>query len=446
MSPPAIPRRTFLKGAGAALALPLLEGMLPAPCLAGEPAGPVRLLFVFTPNGMHMPDWTPATEGADFGLPYLLEPLAPWREQLFVPSGLALDNARSKGDGPGDHARAGAAFLTTAHPKKTGGADIRLGVSVDQVAAAKVGRATRFPSLELGTEPSRQAGACDSGYSCAYSSNVSWRTPTQPLAKEVDPRLVFERLFLTEEARLSPEERERRRRYRRSVLDLVGEDAARLSGRLGRTDRRKLGEYAHGVRELERQIEAAAAEAAELPDFDAPRRAPRDYGRHVRLMYDLVGLAFEADLTRVATIMVGNAGSNRSYRDLGVPEGHHSLSHHGGDAEKQAKIRRINRWHTEQLAHLVERLATTPEGDGSLLDRTLVVYGSGIGDGNRHNHDDLPILLIGGAKAGVTPGRHVRYRRDTPLANLYLALLARAGVHAGSFGDSDGPLPGLQTA
>ncbi len=436
-------RRTFLRGAGALLALPYLDSLAPVRALAGIGAvrAPVRLLFVFLPNGVHVPTWRPTDTGATFALPWTLEPLAPVRDDVCVLSGLALDGARAHGDGPGDHARAAGSFLTCAHPVKTGGAGIRAGVSVDQVAADAVGGATRFRSLELGLEGGAQSGECDSGYSCAYSSNVSWRTPTLPNAKETHPRRVFERLFSERRDGETAADAARRLRLRASVLDHVQEDARDLAALLGHSDRAKLEEYLTSVRELERRIDAASAPR----DDDAPRSAdafaePHDAREHLRLMLDLTVLAFRADLTRVATLMVGNAGSSRSFPFLGVPDGWHGISHHGGDAEKNEKIRRIDRHHVEQFAYLVERMRATPDGDGTLLDHALVLAGSAIADGNRHDHHDLPILLAGRGGGAVRPGRHVRTSRETPLANAYVTMLHAAGVAVPSFGDSDGAL------
>ncbi|MCO5165915.1 MAG: DUF1552 domain-containing protein [Planctomycetes bacterium] len=430
-------RRTLLRGAGAAVSLPLLDAMLPRALGDGPPPRPLRLVFVFVPNGVHLPAWRPQEEGPLGALPSILEPLEAHRERLLVLSGLTLDGGRAHGDGPGDHARAAASFLTGAHPRKTGGADIQAGVSVDQVAATVLGRTTRFPSLELGTEPSAQSGACDSGYSCAYSSTIAWKDAGTPLKKESSPRRVFERLFGDGEA-LSPEERAARGRARRSVLDLAHDEARRLRARLGQGDRRKLDEFAESVREVERRLERAAAPTDRAP----PPRRPADLGEHLGLLYDLTRLALETDQTRVVTIMAGNAGSNRSYAAIGVPEGHHDLSHHGRDPAKQEKLRRINRFHVERLAGLLDGLARTPDGDGTLLDSTLVVYGSGIADGDRHDHHDLPLLLCGGG-ARVAGGRHVRYPAETPLCGLYLWLLRRAGLAADAFGDATRPLPGL---
>lgn len=437
-----IQRRTFLRGLGGTLALPMLEGL----AWGKDPAAaapPRRLLFVYVPNGKHMADWTPKKTGASFQLPHLLEPLAKHKQDLLLLTGLTLDGARSHGDGPGDHARSLASFLTCVHPRKTAGADIRCGVSVDQVAARKLGRTTRFSSLELGCERSRQSGSCDSGYSCAYSSNLSWRSSTTPAGKEIDPQLVFDRLFGRP---LTPKQRARRNRRRKSVLDVVREDARALRARLGRSDRAKLDEYLTGVRELERRITHSATGGPGAPKIELARpggipRHPRD---HIRRMADLIALAFQTDATRVCTFLIGNAGSNRSYRFLGVPEGHHYLSHHGRKKAKQEKIRKINRFHTEQLAYLLDRLKAVKVGQGTLLDHTTVVYGSGLSDGNRHNHDDLPVLVAGRGGGVVTPGRHLRFERGTPLANLYLSLLRGHGVHAQRFGDSSGPLPGLR--
>lgn len=432
-------RRGFLRAAGATLALPALESLAPRAAHAAEGA-PARLVCVFVPNGVHRPAWRPAP-GPELVLSPTLEPLAPFRERLIAFSGLTLDGGRPHGDGPGDHARAAGSFLTAAHPRKTAGADIRAGVSVDQVAAQKLGRATRFASLELGTEPGLLAGSCDSGYSCAYSSTVVWRSATQPLPHEISPRLVFERLVGDPDAaRLDPETAARRARQRRSLLDLVGEEARALQGALSRPDRERLGEYLEGVRELERRL--ARAEAPEEGAPAAPaRRTPRDLGEHARLLADLIAFALQGDRTRVVTFMLGNAGSNRSYRELEAPEGHHDLSHHGQDAGKQAKLARINRFHVQLLAHLLERLASAREGEAALLDRTLVLYGSGLGDGDRHDHEDLPILLAGGQALGVRGGRHQEHALDTPLANLHLTLLGKLGVAASAFGDSTGVLP-----
>jgi hypothetical protein len=441
-----ISRRTVLRGLGTAIALPLLEAMLPEVALAApaRKGPPRRMAFIYLPNGKHMPDWTPKALGTHFPLPATLEPLQPFKDDFMVLSGLTLDKARPNGDGAGDHARAMASFLTGCQARKTHGADIKVGVSVDQVAALRVGKDTRFASLELGCEGGSQTGNCDSGYSCAYSSNISWRTPSTPMAKEVNPRLVFERLFAGPAKGEADASRAKRERYQASILDFVSEDANRLRARLGVTDQRKMDEYLSALRDVERRvtragqiIEVGSARVAK------PTGIPKEYQKHLRLMCDLLALAFQTDLTRIATLVFANDGSNRSYRFIDVPEGHHDLSHHGNDKKKQEKIRTINRFHVSQLAYLLGKLKAVKEGSGNLLEQCMVVYGSGISDGNAHNHDELPILLAGKGGGTLTPGRHVRYPKNTPLTNLYLSMLERMDCPTDRFGDSTGKLPSL---
>ncbi len=436
-------RRTVLRGLGTSIALPMLEAMIPSRTRASSNAigAPSRMAYVYVPNGVHIADWTPRIVGANFELPPLLEPLARVRSELLVLSGLTLDKARSLGDGGGDHARAMASFLTGTHPRKTGGADLKAGISVDQLAASRVGQSTRFASLEIGCEGGRDAGQCDHGYSCAYQVNLSWRGESSPASKEVDPGLVFDRLF-GGPSRGEPETLAAKRARRdRSLLDFVAEDARTLGGKLGGADRRKLDEYLTGVREIERRIDRARSSKESGPaNLVLPAGIPSDYRDHLRLMADLLVLAFQADLTRVATFVFANDGSNRSYGAIGVPEGHHDVSHHGHDPKKQAKIRTINRFHVEQFAYLVARLQAVPERDGTLLDHSMIVYGSGISDGNAHNHEDLPILLAGRGNGRIEPGRHVVYPKETPLTNLHVALLDRMGVAVERFGDSNGRL------
>lgn len=441
-----ISRRTVLRGLGTAVSLPWLEAMIPLNAY-GSPATdslvpPKRMAFLFIPNGVHMPDWKPQQEGTDFELPRILQPLAEFKNDFNVLTGLAHDKARPNGDGPGDHARCASTFLTGAQAKKTSGADIYVGVSVDQYAATRLGSQTRLPSLELGIERGAQAGNCDSGYSCAYSSNIAWKTPTQPLAKEVNPQAVFDRLFSAN----STDERQRRRNlYQKSVLDFVLEDAARLRRDLGANDARKLDEYLSSVRELEQRIGRSLQEAKPAPKVDVPRpTSPKDYEDHVKLMCDLMALAFQTDQTRIVTFMFGNAGSNRAYPWLDVPEGHHDLSHHGRNADKQEKISRINQCHARLFAYLLQRLKETKDPDGSsVLDNSLIVYGSAIGDGDRHNHDDLPVVLAGRAGGAVPTGRHIVYSQETPMANLFVTMLDLVGVPVDRFGDSTGPLDKL---
>lgn len=446
-----IARRTLLRGVGTAMALPLLEGMLPLRALAqSEKAAaaqkiirPNRMLFVFVPNGVHMRDWTPTTEGA-FELPWIMEPLKNVKNDLTVLSGLAQHNAFALGDGGGDHARSTATWLTGVHPKKTDGADIKAGISVDQIAAQQNGQLTKFASLEVGIERGRQAGACDTGYSCAYSSSISWRSESTPVAKEVNPRLVFERLFGNGEAQEQAESRQRREIYKKSILDFVLEDANNLKTQLNSRDQRKLDEYFTGVREIEQRLNRVEQQkVGEVPLPTMPAGIPQDPGEHIRLMSDMVILAMQADLTRISTFMFANDGSNRSYRNIGISEGHHELSHHGRDPVKQEKIRQINRFHITQLAYMLEKMKSIREGEGTMLDNSMVVFGAGISDGDRHNHNDLPILLAGGGAGTIKPGRHIRYPDNTPLNNLFLAMLDRVGVRTDNFGDATGRLEQL---
>jgi hypothetical protein len=357
-----------------------------------------------------------------------------------VLSGLAHTRARANGDGAGDHARANATFLTGQQARKTAGADIRIGVSVDQVAAQQIGRATRLPSLELSCDKARLSGACDSGYSCIYQYNISWRSESVPMPGEANPRAVFERLF-TDAGAEGTESAARRQAYRQSILDLVWEDAATLQGKLGATDRRKLDEYMTAVREVEVQIEQSEKFARQSGTALAkPDGIPPQYADHLRLMYDLLALAFQTDTTRIATFMVAHDGSNRGYPQIGVPEGHHDLSHHGNDPEKKAKIARINRFHLEQFAYFLGKLSTLREGAGSVLDNSMIVYGSAIADGQRHTHHDLPVLLAGRGGGTLQSGHHLRYPPETPMTNLFLSLLDRMGAPRERFGDSTGRL------
>ena len=427
------------------MALPMLECMRPAlSTAAAAPAGksaPVRMAFVFFPNGAIMPNWKPEEPGEDYKLPHTLEPLEKFRSDFNIFSGLAQDNGRAKGDGPGDHARCASTYLTGAHPVKTSGADIKVGISVDQMAADEIGKLTRLPSLELGIDRGRNAGNCDSGYSCAYSSNVSWKTATTPMAKEINPRLAFERLFGVNQQ----EEQARRRRnlLRKSILDLVREDAVRLQKRLGRTDRLKIDEYFTSVREIEQRIARAAATKQEVPEFDIPEGMPRDQTEHIRLMYDLMVLAFQTDSTRIATFMLANAGANGSYPMVGVKDGWHSLSHHRNDEKKMADITKIDRFLVEQFAYFLGKLKAVQEGEGTLLDNCMLMYGSGLSDANRHWHHDLPIVLAGRGGGSIKTGRHIKFDDETPLNNLFLSMLDRVGAKVESLGDSNGRLKEL---
>jgi Protein of unknown function (DUF1552) len=441
-----VSRRTLLRGLGAAVALPALDAMIPALSFGktvAQKISPSRMVFVYVPNGIDMRNWTPAADGQAFSLPKILQPVAPVQDDLLVLTGLMDKNGAALGDGPGDHARASASFLTGVHPKKTAGSDISVGISVDQLAAQKVGKATRLASLELGCEDGHLAGNCDSGYSCAYVNSISWRTPTVPNPPEVNPREVFERLFGSDENAGDPKSRARNAQFQQSILDLVADDTRRLQGGLGSTDRRKLDEYFTAIREVERQVEMMEQQIADktvaLPSMAKPDGIPIEFGDHARLMFDLLTIALQTDTTRISTFMLAREGSNRSYREIGVPEGHHGLSHHRNDPALMDKVAAINRYHMDQFAYFLSKLKKTSEGDGTLLDKTMVMYGSGISDGNRHNHDDLPVLLAGGSHAFRT-GRHVRYAQGAPVTGLYLSMLDAMGVPTDHFGDSQGHL------
>lgn len=434
-------RRTVLRGAGVAMALPMLEAMVPASAAVAKT--PLRIAYLYVPNGMHMPHWTPDKEGKGFEVKPILEPVAHLKDKINLLSGLTLDGARAHQDGGGDHARSAAAFLTGEHPKKTDGADIHNNVSIDQAIATAVGDQARFASLELGIEGSSQAGSCDSGYSCAYSSNLAWRNSTSPLAKERDPSAVFDRLFSSGDASEDNKTSTVRKTHRKSVLDFVLSDAKKLQGDLGASDQRKLDEYMYAVREIENRLvrsEKLRVGDDGIPNYPRPAGVPKDLDEHCKLMLDMLTLAFQTDSTRIATFMFANEGNNRGYPEVGAPEGHHDLSHHGGSEDKQAKIAKINRFYAERLAYFLDSLASITEGNGSLLDNSIIMYGSGISDGDRHNHDELPILLAGSGGGRLQTGRHVRYPKDTPLCNLYVWMLNQFGVKADSFGDSNGIL------
>jgi hypothetical protein len=431
-------RRTILRGLGAAISLPLLDAMVPAFASPSTAAAPLRLAFIYAPNGILMDHWTPATDGADFDLPRILAPLAPHREKVLVLSGLTQNTGRALGDAEGDHARASATYLTGVHPKKTDGAGICAGISVDQVAASHVGASSRFPSIELACEDGRLVGSCDSGYSCAYSNTLSWRTPTSPLPSEVNPRAVFERLFGAIDE--NPVDRLKRQRDETSILDYVLDDTRRLGAQLGPSDRGKIDEYLTSVREIERRIQLAENDGERpapdaVPSIDKPSGVPATFAAYAQLMFDLMAAAFQTGATRVSTFMLGREGSTRAYREIGISDAHHPITHHRGDPELIEKVARINTYHVEQLAYFLARLKSTPDGDGTLLDHSLIVYGSGLSDGNRHQHDNLPVLV-----AGKSGGQHVTYPDETPMNNLHVSLLDHMGVPIDSLGDSSGKL------
>ena len=432
------------------IALPMLDAMRPMRALAAgiDPAkSPVRMAFLFVPNGAHMPDWIPTGEGADFDLPYILQPLQAHKSELLVLSGLTQDKGRSNGDGGGDHARSAGSWLTGVQPLKSEGSRIRVATSADQVAAAAIGRATRFESLEIGLEPGRQGGKCDTGYSCAYSNNISWRNEFTPMTREINPRLVFERLFASEMPKEVGAAQKRRDLAKKSILDFVLDDAKSLSAKVGGHDRQKLDEYLTAVREIELRVDQAArtfasANTSVAAGYEIPEGVPESYEEHARLMCDMMVLAFQSDTTRICTFMLANEGSNRSYRNIGVSDGHHSLSHHQGDHAKQMKIREINHFHIQQYAYLLQRLRNIREGDGTLLDHCMIAYGGGLADGDRHDHSNLPLVLAGRGGGTLSTGRHITYPTETPMCNLLVSMLERAGAPVARFGDSTGALRG----
>ncbi len=429
------------------MALPLFEAMLPRTAFAQQAAslaGPAnRLAFIYIPNGAIMPDWNPTGVGRDYQLSRTLTPLADHQRKIMVLSGLAHDKARANGDGPGDHARDSATFLTASQARKTDGADIQLGKSVDQFAADAIGELTRLPSLELGTEAGRQAGRCDSGYSCAYQSNISWRSATTPTSKEINPKAVFERLFGNDFEDLRA--RQERDFYRQSILDFVAEDASRLRDQLGTTDRQKLDEYFTSVREIEQRIARSSDDTInQVPDgTEVPDGIPSDYAEHVRIMYDLMVLAFQTDTTRISTFMLANSGSNRSYGEIGVSGAHHEMSHHRDEADKVADLQKIDQYMVEQFAYFLTKLDAVTEGEGTLLDHSMIVYGGALSDANQHDHHDLPVVLAGGGCGLLDTGRHVQYEGEIPMGNLFLSLLDRVGVEEERIGDSTGRLDQL---
>jgi hypothetical protein len=436
-----LPRRTFLRGLGTTLALPLLDSMVPALAATGAMKPAIRLAFVYHPVGMIMSRWTPAAEGKAFEFTPTMKALEPFRERMVVLTGLAQVNGRALGDGAGDHAREGATWLTGVHPRKTEGAGIRAGISADQIAANELGKITQLGSLELGLESPSLAGGCDSGYSCAYTNTLSWRSPTTPLPVEVNPRMVFERLFgdgdsTDPAARLAVIEEQR------SILDYVAGSIDRLETKLGKSDRTKLSEYLEAIRDIERRIQKAEQQNAQvnLPIMERPSSVPEEFDDYARLMMDLQVMAFQTDMTRVITLMLGRAGSNRSYRNIGVSDGHHSITHHQNDPVKINNVAKIDAHLVKTFAYLLDKMKSTPDGDGNLLDHSMIVYGSSLSDANAHTHHDLPIVLVGGGAGQIKGGRHVRYPKDTPMNNLLVNVLDKAGVRIDNFGDSTGKL------
>ena len=450
-------RRRFLKGLGACVALPAFESLLPGSLSAAEAiagsaapasgaAAPVRMAFVYFPNGAIPQYWWPKGDGADFELAQTMKPLESLKQHIQVLAGLDHVNATPGPDGPGDHARANGTFLTGVRVRKTAGADIHAGISIDQVIANQIGHLTRFPSLELSCEAARKTGNCDSGYSCAYQYNLAWRSPTAPVAPEANPRLVFERLFGAGAKGERKESIERRQEEQRSILDFVLDDARSVQKQLGGRDREKMDDYLTSVRDVEKRIQRAEEKlgAAPDPDMDTPSGIPTSYADHIQLMYDMLILAFQTDSTRIATLLLAHDGSNRTFTDLGFPEGHHNLTHHGGNKDMVEKVAQIDQFYMEQFAKFLQKMEDTKEADGrSLLGQSMIVYGCGNSDGNRHTHVNLPIVLAGGGGGAFTPGRYFNCR-SVPACNMFLTMADLMGAQAlDRFGDSTDRLAGL---
>ena len=439
----ALSRRTILKGLGTTLALPFLDAMVPALSRAATAAAkaPVRMSTVYLPNGIMMDKWTPPTEGPLTKLMPIMEPLAPFKDRMLVISGLNHATGRAlAGENTGDHARAGATYLTGIHPKKTEGADTEAGVSMDQIAAREFSKHTQFGSLELCVDTPELLGQCEAGYSCAYMNSICWRSPTTPMPMEDRPRVVFERLFGDNES-TDHAVRQRRMARDRSILDSVTQKASKLNAALGAGDRAKLGEYLDSVRDVERRIQTAEEQSGrEFPKMERPAGVPDTFTDHAKLMFDMQVMAFQTDLTRVSTFMVGREFGGRTYREIGIPEGYHALTHHMYNPVKIAKVIQIQIYHAKHLAYYLDRLKNTQDGDGSLLDHMVLLYGGGLSDGNSHLHDNLPTLLVGGASGQMKGGRHIRVPKDTPMLNLMLSMLDMVGVHQDKLGDSTGRL------
>ena len=442
----AIPRRAFLRGLGTTLALPLLDSMVPAFAGTTDPAAKAATRFsvFYVPNGIIMNKWTPAAEGAGFELTPIMEPLAPFKDRMLVLTGLTHKTADPfPGDGDvAPHDRAGGAFLTGVHPKREG----NVGVSIDQIIAKEFGQRTQLASLEMGLDSGEVLGQCQMGWTCAYVHTLSWRTPTTPMPTENQPRAVFERLFGDSNS-TDPAERRARMLKQRSILDSVTQAASRFLPDLDSGDRAKVSEYLDAIRDVERRIQMAEEQASrDLPVLDRPPGIPARVDDHAKVMIDLQVLAFQSDMTRVVTFMMGREQADRTYREIGIPDAHHPLTHHQNDPEKIAKVVRINTFHAQMYAYFLEKLRSTRDGDGSLLDHSTILYGGGISDGNQHLHDNLPILLVGGGLGNIKGGRHLRYPNFTPMTNLFLTILDKLGMPVEKFGDSTGKLDLLSIA
>ena len=434
-----LPRRTVLRGLGTAMALPMLDAMVPALSgISGRAAEPVRRLgWVYCPNGMAMDAWMPAAKES-LELSTTLSPLAPYRDQTVVVSGLAQGQAEALGDGNGEHTRATATWLNGIHPRETEGADVRAGKTADQIAADQLGRTTPLGSLELAIDQDFLVGSCDNGYSCIYMNTIAWRDETTPLPMQNNPRVVFERLFGDGG---STADRQSEFRKDRSILDAITSDLARLQREVGVGDQARVTQYLDAVRAIERRIQLSEQKDTELPELERPVGIPESYQEHVELMFDLTALAYQVDMTRVFTFMLGRELNGRAYPEIGIPDSHHGLSHHRYDLEKLAQLAKINTYHVSLFTHFLDELANTPDGDGSLLDHSLLMYGASLSDSNKHSHFDLPLLLVGGGAGQLKGGRHLQYPRDTPMTNLLVSQLDKAGVRLDDgLGDSTGRL------
>ena len=432
----ALPRRTFLRGIGATLALPFLDAMVPA--MSARAPGAPRFAAIYVGNGANMFDWTPPTEGVGFECSPILKPIEHHRDRMLVFTGLDNYPATDQGDTGGQHPRAAPAFMSSAHPKQTEGADVQAGTTVDQMIAERICRDSKLPSLEVAVDRNDVVGACDHGYACAYMNSMSWKSPTMPLPAETNPRFAFERLFGSGD---TGEERLARVKEDRSILDGLTQEISRLSGRLGGPDRAKLGEYLGAIRDVEQRIVKAESTNSDFEVPDRPVGVPETFRKYAEVMFDLQVLAFQADITRVTTFMMARENINRSYNEIGLPEAHHSMSHHGNNPDMMRDFAKLNTYHVDTLAYYLDKLQSIPDGDATLLENTVVMYGKGMSDGNTHNNYSVPVVVVGGPQNGLQGNRHLVYPKGTPLANLSVSLMEKFGVNVESFGDSTGHLP-----
>jgi hypothetical protein len=431
----ALPRRTFMRGLGATVALPLLDAM--APAMSAQTKGAPRFAAIYCGNGANMNDWTPPSDGVGFTFSPILKPIEAFRDRTLVLTGLDNFPGTDQGDSGGQHPRAAPAFMSSVHPKQTEGADVQAGTTIDQMIAQHICRDTKLPSLEVSVDRNDVVGACDHGYACAYMNSMSWKTPTTPLPAETNPRFVFERLFGSGN---TAEERKARSEEDRSILDGVAREISKLQGKLGAHDRVKLGEYFNAIREVEQRIAKSESYNRDVAIPDRPAGEPDTFREHAEIMFDLQALAFQADITRVSSFMMARENITRSYNEIGLPEAHHSMSHHGNHPEKMAAFSKLNTYHVDTLGYFLRKLQAIPDGDGNLLDHTVVLYGSGMSDGNTHNNFSVPVVVVGGLDQHIKTNRHLRYPKGTPLANLQLTLMMKFGVPAEKFGDSTGKL------